>query len=59
MKWCIETTDHEVLEVTNLFTASGVPTENLFEADRIVIKFSETNWQMVDDIGPAPVHRVH
>lgn len=56
MKWCIETNDGEIYEVTNLYDARGNDTEELDFAEAIVIKFSEDNWQSTRIL--APIHRI-
>ena len=44
MRFCVETEDGEVLEVTTLFDAQGKETDDLDETVSCVVKFGETSW---------------
>lgn len=57
MKWCIETQDNEVIEVTNLYDKYGKDTTSPALAETCVLKFFEDQWASTRVLGM--IHTVH
>ena len=58
MRFCIETIDGAVFEVTNLFDRHGCDTDHLEIAETCVIKFGKDEWGEAL-IEHRTIHRVH
>ena len=57
MKWCIETSQGHILEVTDLFDAEGEPTTDLSVAEACVLLNLEGDF-MSADVPFGAVHRI-
>lgn len=54
-RWVIETWNHEVLEVTNMYRTGKLATESVDDAISIVVRLPNGLWQALDVGGPIHV----